>query len=332
VIESDLASRDTLAVVFPSTLQSYYNYGFDGNQDGMEGDALSFTIYTETLADYNHDDQIDIDDLIIFTSAWYAKDYQKELGPISGTTPHLVPAFDSTYNIEDMSVLMLMWNWANGFASPRMSRYKDINEPPEITIDKDILGIDLSSFHDISTMRIQLNTLSPNIRITELSDQSTFDLLLPRKWEEENIYEWNFANFSEKGIEEIDICRLQTNISHNQEMLIDYKITSLSGAVLSSGSMNLDYIPVPDEFVLQPAYPNPFNPATQLKYGLRENVLVMISIYDILGRQVIELVNTEQQAGYHQVIWNGSNNASGLYFVKMTAGSYVNTQKLMLMK
>jgi 5-hydroxyisourate hydrolase-like protein (transthyretin family) len=96
--------------------------------------------------------------------------------------------------------------------------------------------------------------------------------------------------------------------------------------------MMLKYIPVPDEFILQPAYPNPFNPATQLKYGLRENVLVMISIYDILGRQVVELVNTEQQAGYHQVIWDGNHHASGLYFVKMTAGDYISTQKLMLVK
>ena len=201
-----------------------------------------------------------------------------------------------------------------------------------ITIDKDILGMDLSSFHDISTMRIQLNTLSQDIRITEISDQSTFDLLLPRKWEEENIYEWNFANFSEKEIDDVDICRLQTNISHNQEMLIDYKITSLRGAVLSSGSMYLEYIPVPDEFILQPAYPNPFNPSTVLRYGLSENVNVKITIYDILGRQVIELVNTEQQVGYHQVIWNGNQNASGLYYVKMTAGNFISTQKLMLVK
>ena len=69
-----------------------------------------------------------------------------------------------------------------------------------------------------------------------------------------------------------------------------------------------------------------------MKYGLRENVLVMISIYDILGRQVIELVNTEQQAGYHTVMWNGNQNASGLYFVKMVAGDYISTQKLMLVK
>ena len=62
------------------------------------------------------------------------------------------------------------------------------------------------------------------------------------------------------------------------------------------------------------------------------NQFLDLTIYNILGRQVAELVNTDQQAGYHKVVWNGSDNASGLYFVKMVAGEYVNTQKLMLIK
>ena len=57
-----------------------------------------------------------------------------------------------------------------------------------------------------------------------------------------------------------------------------------------------------------------------------------LTVYDILGRQVTKLVNSEQQAGYHKAVWNGNNNASGLYFVKMTAGRYISTQKLMLVK
>jgi hypothetical protein len=332
LIESAFASRDTLIVDFPSTLQSYYNYGFDGNQDGTEGDALSFTVYTETLADYNHDSQIDIDDLSIFTSGWYSKEYNFELGPVSGTAPNLIPAFDSTYNIEDMSALMLMWNWANGFATPRMGRYSAVNEPPNFSIKDDLLGIDLSPFHEIATIYIQINTLSPNIQLTEVDDQSTFDLTLPRTWEEENIYEWNFANFSEKEIDDVDICRLESNIAHNQEMLIDYKISSLSGAILSSGSMVLEYAPVPDKFILHSAYPNPFNPTTQLKYGLSKNAHITMTIYDIKGRKIVELINKKQQAGYHTVIWNGNQHASGLYFIKMTAGDYITTQKLMLVK
>ena len=89
---------------------------------------------------------------------------------------------------------------------------------------------------------------------------------------------------------------------------------------------------VPEKFELKQPYPNPFNPVTQIQYALTEDIHVELIVYDILGRQVAELINTDQQAGYHQAVWNGNNNASGLYFVKMTAGGYISTQKLILVK
>ena len=79
-------------------------------------------------------------------------------------------------------------------------------------------------------------------------------------------------------------------------------------------------------------YPNPFNPITQIQYALPKDIHIELIVYDILGRQVAELINTDKQAGYYQAVWNGSHNASGLYFVKMTAGNYISTQKLMLVK
>ena len=113
---------------------------------------------------------------------------------------------------------------------------------------------------------------------------------------------------------------------------IDYEIISSDGMILSSGSTMVEYIPIPDDFALSRAYPNPFNPVTQIQYALPEDIHVELTIYDIMGRQVTELISTEQQAGYHKVVWNGNNNASGLYFVTMSAGDYISTQKLMLVK
>ena len=59
---------------------------------------------------------------------------------------------------------------------------------------------------------------------------------------------------------------------------------------------------------------------------------VILEVYDINGRIIYELINGNMDAGYHSVIWNADNNASGVYFVKMVAGDFVNTQKLMLVK
>ena len=96
--------------------------------------------------------------------------------------------------------------------------------------------------------------------------------------------------------------------------------------------MILEYIPIPDEFKLEKAYPNPYNPVTNIQYALPKDIHVDLTIYNILGRQVAELVKTEQQAGYYKIEWNGNKNASGLYFIKMSAGDYLSIQKIMMVK
>ena len=81
------------------------------------------------------------------------------------------------------------------------------------------------------------------------------------------------------------------------------------------------------------SYPNPFNPATTINYDLAADGYVSILVYDALGREVATLFSGDQVSGTnHQVTWNAADQASGAYFLRMTAGSYTNTQKLMLVK
>ena len=91
-------------------------------------------------------------------------------------------------------------------------------------------------------------------------------------------------------------------------------------------------IPLPETFSLDRAYPNPFNPTTTLSFALPIESAVSLTVYNLQGREVISLVDQNMPAGYHSVVWNADNNASGMYFVKMVAGNYINTQKLMLVK
>ncbi len=79
-------------------------------------------------------------------------------------------------------------------------------------------------------------------------------------------------------------------------------------------------------------YPNLFNPTTTLSFALPVTSKVLLEVYDINIRIINELIKSNMDAGYHSVIWNADNNASGVYFVKMVAGDFVNTQKLMLVK
>ena len=90
--------------------------------------------------------------------------------------------------------------------------------------------------------------------------------------------------------------------------------------------------PIPETFILENAYPNPFNPVTTLRFGLPIEAQVSLTIYNLQGRQVVSLIDGNMDAGYHSIVWNADNNASGMYFIKMVAGAYVKTQKLMLVK
>jgi len=78
---------------------------------------------------------------------------------------------------------------------------------------------------------------------------------------------------------------------------------------------------IPENFVLEDAYPNPFNPMTTIRFGLPERSSVAIRVYDVSGRIVADLVNAEMQAGMFQVQWNAASVSSGTYLVRMSAAS-----------
>ena len=91
-------------------------------------------------------------------------------------------------------------------------------------------------------------------------------------------------------------------------------------------------IALPAVYSLSTAYPNPFNPTTTLSFAIPIDSEVSLSIYNLQGRQVTTLISGNMEAGYHSIIWDADSHSSGVYFVKMIAGEYVGTQKLMLVK
>jgi hypothetical protein len=75
----------------------------------------------------------------------------------------------------------------------------------------------------------------------------------------------------------------------------------------------------PKSFILSQNYPNPFNPSTTIGYQLPKESQVTLKIYDILGKEAETLINDTQSAGYHQLVWNASNFASGVYLYSLIA-------------
>ena len=89
---------------------------------------------------------------------------------------------------------------------------------------------------------------------------------------------------------------------------------------------------MPKSTVLSQNYPNPFNPVTVIEYTLQKSIRVTFVIFNLSGKEVSRLVDAEQSAGNHKIIWDASNVASGIYFYRLQAGDFVQTKKMVLLK
>ena len=108
----------------------------------------------------------------------------------------------------------------------------------------------------------------------------------------------------------------------------------IEACFLASNNVNNQ---LPHAFNVYSNYPNPFNPVTTLRYDLPEDALVNITIYDIMGRIVRTLINSQQNAGFKSIQWNATNDAgsplsAGLYLYKIQADYLVQTRKMVLLK
>jgi hypothetical protein len=89
---------------------------------------------------------------------------------------------------------------------------------------------------------------------------------------------------------------------------------------------------LPVEFALFQNYPNPFNPSTTIRFNVPTHAHVILTVYDVRGRQVARLIDSEYEAGAHDVVWNAQGAASGVYYYRITAGDFTSVRKLVLMK
>ena len=83
---------------------------------------------------------------------------------------------------------------------------------------------------------------------------------------------------------------------------------------------------------MQEAYPNPFNPSTNIEFGLSDDTDVNVSVYDIAGRKMAVLAEGQFSKGFHNIIWDATDQPSGIYFVTVSTQSETQSQKLMLIK
>ena len=101
--------------------------------------------------------------------------------------------------------------------------------------------------------------------------------------------------------------------------------------------MNDKVAGLPLDFVLDPNYPNPFNPSTTINYTMAQGARVSIKVYNVSGQLVATLIDSYQPQGHHFVKWNGKDAAgkavtSGMYLVKMVTGDFNQVNKMTLLR
>jgi hypothetical protein len=140
---------------------------------------------------------------------------------------------------------------------------------------------------------------------------------------------WNVNGVESKKFELVAAGKTTEMSAAGTKVITDRKVNTFV-VRLTSGN-------TPKVFALGQNYPNPFNPVTRFRVDVAKTSPVEVSVFDILGRRIATLLNGEREAGSYTMEWNGKDDQgltapTGMYFIRMTAGDFTDSKKIMLMK
>ena len=182
---------------------------------------------------------------------------------------------------------------------------------------------------------LEIENISENL---EAKDLQVKPLKIPAKIKFQDALA-AIGTLDKEGIKEIGFeFEVESNAVSGKRDTVIFQITDANGTSWNK-EIILEYAK-PDVFSLEQNYPNPFNPVTIIKYSIPESPLlggvrggfVSLKIFNILGQETATLVNQNQEAGFYEVKFDGSQFASGVYIYRLEAGSYSAVKKMMLLK
>ncbi|NWF89026.1 MAG: right-handed parallel beta-helix repeat-containing protein [Ignavibacteriaceae bacterium] len=136
---------------------------------------------------------------------------------------------------------------------------------------------------------------------------------------------------------EQDLVKANEYYSRMKEAFPDEDLTVFAGinlGILNAGNLKKETFTenIPERYSLSDAYPNPFNPATRIKFSIPKDEFVTLKVYDILGGEILKLVNEVKAAGTYSISFDASNLPSGIYLYQIKAGGFTQTKKMILTK
>jgi len=319
-----LPSHDVISVTFAGVL--------DWNDVVKPEFTLDFNTYT--LADYDSNSVIDAADLAVFVAAWSAGTMSRELGPVVGIAPNFIRSSDGIFNLEDIMAFTRMWNWSRT-ELPVLARpsYAMKGARTEVYQDEHALVFEVSP--GTRVLEYELTYSASELELGQLTIENEIAMILRHEVDEGRTL-FNIGFLDEHEVTALRIS-LETEGRDDIPIEYSYRMLDIEGGELGRGFVQSTIVPIPYEYALHHNYPNPFNPQTTIEYDLPEQSPLSLEVYDVRGRLVRTLLDTEQSAGYYEIVWQGRDDAgrqlgSGVYFYRLVTPSYQKSYKLLLLK
>jgi hypothetical protein len=290
----------------------------------------SIVMYSTLWGDLDSNKILDVLDVVRFNTLWPNID----LAPVSLDPPHYAPDLDGEANLRDLAVFSRMWNWYYNTYIPTNLLDPGNQIFLDATYRNGQLQIDLPSF--TSAGQITFTDLDNQIMKLSEATNAFNNLVFVNEDTLARLKTYTFASLGE-NIDSVFSISLDLNSRKDYHQNMQARFYDIDGKEILHGSTILKIIPIPNQYALGQNYPNPFNPLTTIQFELPEESYTQIAIYDLLGRELIQLVSKIFTAGYHEVIWNGKDSfgrtiPSGMYLYRMNTNGFSSTRKLVFLK
>lgn len=332
---------DTLRIILEADQWSNgFGYGLDGNGNGSyEGSpADNDTIYSYVRAagDFWLDGDLDFEDFDYFVAGWQSDRSELDLAPHTGSIPHIRVQGDGLIDIYDLATFAASWNWeaSQQNRAPNTSDFSAGTIPTEQT--GNILRLlpagerlrSVQTIIEYDPAKVSL-TLAPG-SVAKVSQTAL--TLVNENFQAGYVVITRALDETSQDVE----LALTPRISEQYQIQVSQQMVSTSGEKFTRQSQ-IGIAPIPTAFNLAQNYPNPFNPSTRLTYACPRNTEVSLKIFNLLGQEIISLVDEPVSTGYHTVYWQGKDAdqravPAGVYFAVFEAQNVIRVQKMLLLK
>ena len=322
-------------------------YCLDANENGIPiidgGDTFqnenmeNIILNVALMADFEPDGDVDQYDLDALLQVWKTEDYSHELGPWIGIPPYLQATdfgYDGDYDIHDLMGFVQMWNW--DYETNGLYRKMESNVTVDYDLSYDFIDnqmiVNFQDYPgDIKRAWFQLNVEGSNIKVKNSVSESDFDVVFIKFDEILGIHDWVIGSFIPINDRSINLFNMNFQDDELNAFILEYEIIGFNGEA-SYGEIDFTYDVMPEKIFINSPYPNPYNPVMKIEFGISEKSNVFMQIHDIQGKLINEKTMLNLEAGVHDIIWDGSEQSSGIYLIRIKINDKTEKFRTMLIK